>query len=105
MAGPLYRYTGLIWGLMPAIERGLILDYEETHGHIADGTIFEWLRGVLGDPQPDWSTHTEGDFAEMVELFQSLTNSTLPEQFHLRGTNGLALVLAYCVEAIQQRFL
>jgi hypothetical protein len=95
---PIYPYTNLIWSLLGALDRGLVLDADEVRAHIAGETLLAWLETAHGlDTSFFGGDSLEGH--EAVDLFQRV--AATHGAFGLEH-NGTAMVLAYCVEAIQQ---
>lgn len=87
-----------MWSLLAALDRGQVLAPDAVRAHIGDGTLLAWLR-----EEHDIDTSFFGGDSleghEAVDLFErvDMTHGS----FGLEH-NGLVIVLAYCLEAIQQ---
>ncbi len=101
--GPISRFTYLAFELNAMLDHGEVLSIEETKQHVDDGTIFEWLDLQLKDPQDLDGTPVDPDVrSAMLKVFRPLNEVDSLDCFGVEY-NGLALLLAYCVEGIQQQ--
>lgn len=95
------RYTQLGFALTALLDRNEAADCSETGKHIEDGTLFAWLEERYGSGI-DLSLYGEKDEREILELFASLEDGAdSARKFGVRH-NGLALLVAYCFEGMQQ---
>jgi len=95
------QYTYLAFNLNSLLDGGSLLDYDETVAHIGDGTLFGWLEEKFRN-KIDLSLLDVTDAATVLEHFQSLANAVDAERKFGVRKNGLCLLIAYCVECIQQ---
>lgn len=96
---PHVRYTALIWALLPLIDEGAVLDLATTYEAIETGTLFEVLTSEYRDAFAlTASLLAAEDRAEIVARFSEMPGG---REFSV-STNGLALLIAYCTEMIQQ---
>jgi hypothetical protein len=93
------RFTMIMWGLLPLLDRGERLDPQETRRQIKGGTILPWLAAQGIDVS--FVAGNEVAAREVTDLFQRLESAVGPTQFGVQH-NGLAILLAYCTEGIQQ---
>ena len=101
--GPISRFTYLAFELNAMLDQGDVLSVEETKQHVDDGTIFEWLDRHLKDPQELDGTPVDPRVRQaMVKVFRSLNDVDSFDCFGVEH-NGVALLLAYCLEGIQQQ--
>ncbi len=94
------RYTHLAFQALALADEGETLDLDETRKHAEDGTLLAWLKEELGD-RIDLTYYEDADKAMLSDRFASLANATGPGDLGITR-NGLALVTAYCLEALQQ---
>ena len=101
--GPISRFTYLAFELNAMLDHGDVLNIEETRKHVDDGTIFEWLDLNLKDPQELDGTPVDPHVRrDMLRVFRSLNDVDALEGFGV-DRNGISLLLAYCLEGIQQQ--
>lgn len=101
--GPISRFTYLAFELTAMLDHGDVLSIEETKHHVDDGTIFEWLDLQLKDPQDLDGTPVDPRVRQaMGDIFRSLNDVDSFACFGVEN-NGIALLLAYCLEGIQQQ--
>ena len=101
--GPISRFTYLAFELTALLDHGDTLSMEETKRHVDDGTIFEWLDLQLKDPQDLDGTPVDPEVRRaMVKVFRSVNRVNSFDCFGVEQ-NGIALLLAYCLEGIQQQ--
>jgi hypothetical protein len=91
------RFTSLGFILNAELDAGKSLDIDETYAHISDGSLFPWLVDTLGIVQ-SWA---DADVAPMLDLFDRLSAGVGGATFDV-DQNGLALLVAYCLEGVQQ---
>jgi hypothetical protein len=97
-------FTLLGFQLNALLDHGVAADIVETHDHIEQGDIFDWLRPIFksADERLDMSVYQEADYAEVIRLFQGLSNTADSRRKFGIENNGIALLVAYCFEGIQQ---
>jgi hypothetical protein len=95
------RFTLLGFYLNALLDRGDALDIDDTHKHVSDGSLFGWLKENFGGDL-DLSLYRPEDEAVVLELFESLSNAVNSRRKFGVEQNGLALLLAYCLEGLQQ---
>jgi hypothetical protein len=83
------------------LDEGKSLDYRETVKHVENGTLFEWLKSTFSN-EIDLSLYTEEDFKPMLQLFKNLANAVDARRKMGVEYNGICLLLAYCIEGIQE---
>lgn len=86
----------LVWALVGLLDQGQHADMDEVGRRLRDGSLFRWLK--------DEHSVGVGSEAEVVllEEFGRLHDAVEPgRKFGVRR-NGLALLLAWCVELYQQ---
>lgn len=98
---PVIRYTFLAFELNHQIDEGKKLDLEETKAHIADGTLFEWLKAQF-DGDIDLSIYKDEDKEKVLELFVALKENVDSRRKFGVEKDGLSLLLAYCIEGLQE---
>lgn len=87
------------------LDKGRVQSIEEIHGRISDESLFDWLVDTYGH-EIDVSSFLAPELLEnyeAIEVFESLANVTESESTFGVTKNGLALLLAYCIEIIQER--
>lgn len=103
--GPISRFTYLAFELNAMLDHGDVLSIDETRHHVDDGSIFEWLDLHLKDPQDLDGTPVDPHVRrEMTDVFRSVNDVDAFKSFGVEH-NGIALLLAYCLEGIQQQEL
>jgi hypothetical protein len=95
------RYTQLGFGLISLLDKGEVLDFDATHKHLEAGSLFTWLKDQFGD-RLALSFYADNDKEAVLELFSSLANVADSRRKFGVERNGLALLAAYCFEALQQ---
>jgi hypothetical protein len=83
------------------LDNGKSLSCEETVAHIDDGSLFSWLTSEFAD-EVDLSLYKDEDRQTMLSLFQDLANAVDARRKFGVENNGIALLAAYCFEAIQR---
>jgi hypothetical protein len=76
--------------------------YKEVTHHIDLGTIFDFLATRLGE-DIDLSLYDDAKRTELVAEWQSLLNAVDARRKFGVEKNGLCLLVAYCLQGIQQR--
>ncbi|MGH3297711.1 MAG: hypothetical protein ACRDP7_38550 [Trebonia sp.] len=94
------RYTHLALQALPLLDEGDSLDLDDTRKHAENGTLFAWLESEFGS-RIDLSLFDSAVRGEMSERFAMLANATSTSDLGI-SRSGLALVVAYCLEMIQQ---
>lgn len=82
------------------LDEGEKFDLDETRKHAEDGTVLSWLEQET-DGRIDFTFYEDADKAELTERFASLANATSTSDLGI-ARSGLALIVAYCLEVIQQ---
>lgn len=95
------RFTQLGFHLNALLDRGATLDIDDTRKHIDDRSLLSWLKETFGD-DIDLSLHGPDDQAAVLDLFESLANAVDSRRKFGVERNGLALLVAYCFEGLQQ---
>lgn len=95
------RYTFLGFQLNGLLDDGKTLDFDQTRKHVDDGSLFPWLKDEFGH-NIDLSVYTPEELAAILELFQDLSDAVNSRRKFGVEHNGLALLVAYCFEGIQQ---
>jgi hypothetical protein len=100
--GSIGRFTYLAFELNAMLDRGCVLSVEATRRHVEDGTLFDWLDVQLEGAGELDGTPLDPDVRRaMLEVFQPLNDVDARRSFGVEH-NGVALLLAYCLEGIQQ---
>ncbi len=95
------RFTFLSFYLNSLLDKKKLLNIDETKKNIEEGTIFNFLKNNFGD-DIDLSLYRDEDKKVMTEFFQSLINAVDEKRKMGIEYNGLALLIAYCLEGIQR---
>lgn len=98
---PTTHFTFLAFYLNSLLDDKRVLDIRETKNRINDGTLFDWLKNKFGN-DIDFSLYTDDDKKVLIELFQSLVDAVDEKRKMGVKNNGLALLIAYCLEGIQR---
>ena len=103
---PMYVMTTSIFRLNGAVDRGELIGWEEIREAINDGSALEWLATTpFGDRGPVLPEFAHGEWAPhrivLDDLFLNLANAVDTSRKFLVERNGLCVVLAYFVEALQ----
>jgi hypothetical protein len=97
------KWTFLLFQLNALLDKGEHLDPDETSRRIMDGTVFDWLRSELPFPKLDLSVYDAKSpypVHEMIDVLQRIDGVGRSE--FAVGKNGLAMLVAYGLQAIQQ---
>jgi hypothetical protein len=98
---PVYGYTHLARGLCRLLDAGGSCSIEFARRQVIEGALFEWLRAEDdGLAALDLSVYPDTDRAAITERFLAIDNATLPNDLGA-NKNGLAMLLAWCIEGIQ----
>jgi hypothetical protein len=101
--GPIGRFTYLAFELNSMLDQGHALSIEETKEYVDDGTIFEWLDEHLESPHDLDGTPVSPEVrSAILSVFRPLNTVDFRQRFGVEH-NGIALLLAYCIEGIQQQ--
>jgi hypothetical protein len=97
------RYAVLGFAVNKLLDRGDVLDLEDTRDHIDAGSLFDWLKDKFGgDMERSMSIYQDADVAAVLERFRAFVNFPgLDSRFGVEH-NGLALVAAYCFAGLQE---
>jgi len=96
-----FKFTHLGFLLNALLDRGSALDIDDTRKHIDDGSLFNWLTETFGN-DIDLSLYRPDDEATVLGLFESVANAANSRRKFGVERNGLALLVAYCFEGLQQ---
>lgn len=99
---PQLRFTLLALHLNALLDGGHALDIQHTRVHVDTGDVLDWLTGHFGGAV-DLSLMGPSDRAIVIEAFQGYANTIDAQRKFGVQRNGLALLLAYCIEGIQQQ--
>ncbi len=92
-------YTNVIWHSLNAVDRERrTLDIDQVHDHAIAEDLLDWLDGQ----GLDLGLITGADRTTVHETFASIANATDYSRKFGVEHEGYHLVIAYCVEAIQQ---
>jgi hypothetical protein len=96
--------TSLGFYLTSALDSGKYANVTlaEVRQHIDHGTVFEFLARRLGN-DIDLSMFDKGKRDALTDEWQRIDNAIDPRRKFGVERNGLALLLAFCLEGIQQR--
>jgi hypothetical protein len=83
------------------LDRGERLDLNETKQHISNGSLLTWLDEGFPSMNADLSSISAADQAEVYERFKDMAVRGTEQKYGV-SRNGLALVVAYCIQAIQE---
>jgi len=95
------KFTHLGFLLNALLDCGSALDIDDTRKHIGDGSLFNWLTETFGN-DIDLSLYRPDDEATVLDLFESVANAANSRRKFGVERNGLALLVAYCFEGLQQ---
>lgn len=99
---PVARYIYLAFELNAMLDRGCVVSIETTRRRVDDGSLFDWLDAMLESQHGLDGTPLDPGVREvMLEAFRSLNDLNARRHFGVEH-NGVALLLAYCIEGIQQ---
>jgi hypothetical protein len=102
---PVPRYTFLAFVLTRAIDEGQSITVDDAYAAIRDGSLFDLLREHDVDVSPYLDHETEplpgvraGERRTMLKVLEAVSG----ESRYGVENNGLALILACCIEVLQQ---
>jgi hypothetical protein len=95
-----FTFLGLL--LNSLVDNGKYLDLKETHEHLRNKTIFEWLKDQFDDSL-DLSLYKSEELREIASFFEDLSVAVNETKKMGITNNGLCLLIAYCFEAIQRQ--
>lgn len=101
---PHLRYTLLAFHLNALLDQGRILDIDETLARAEAGDVLDWLTELFG-PEVDLSLMGLQDRTAVIETFRGIANAVDARRKFGVERNGLALLVAYCIQALQQDLL
>jgi len=99
--GPITKFTILGFELNHLLDEGQTVSLEEVEKKIKAGVIFDWLSEKYSDI--DLSLYAPKDREELNSFFDNLLNAVDAQRKMGVKNNGLSLLLAYCIEGIQQQ--
>jgi hypothetical protein len=91
----------IIWGVLRLLDEGKAEPIEDIRSWIADGSLFDQL---IGKYQIDVSLLNADDRSDVLELFEDLSVAVNSSRKFGVSHNGLALIVAYATEGLQQQF-
>lgn len=94
------RFSFLAKQLVSLVDAGKKLDMDHTHAHIRDNTLFDWLAEKYPD-RINLSDIAGNDLEYMGEQFKSWSHVVDERRKMEVEYNGLCLLIAYCLEAIE----
>jgi hypothetical protein len=96
---PMWIFTTSIFHINGAIDRGETASIDEIRNRIQDETVLDWLAtSLIGElAHEDLVEHR----VVLSDLFASLVETDNRRKFEVEN-NGLCLLIAYFVEALQQ---
>lgn len=83
------------------IDEGRQLDLLETRRHVLDGDLLSWMDERFPDANLGLSAIPSVDQAEVYERFQDMALVHTERKYGV-SSNGLCLLVGYCIEGIQQ---
>jgi hypothetical protein len=105
LAMPVAALTQLAFGFNSLLDADAHVDPAEVQRRIYDETLFEWLETLY----PEMIRMRAGllrenplDRLAVMELFKGLAPTSKTGRIYAVERNGLALLLAYCIEGIQR---
>jgi len=91
--------TALVWGVLPSLDRGLLVPLPQVVDRIQDQTLPNWLPAQLdADGKLELSIVSSEAWAALLPF---LREQQPPREFNISG-NGLAYLVALATEGIQQ---
>jgi len=97
----LLKFTSLSFDLNSLLDQKKFIDIKKIEDHIESGNIFAFLKEKFGD-EIDLSLYGEEDKKYLIEFFKNLLNAVDPHRKFGVENNGITLLLAYCIEGIQE---
>ncbi|NLP59399.1 hypothetical protein [Lutibacter sp. B1] len=94
------RYTYLGFYINSLVDEGETLDLNETHEKIRNKTLFKWLKEKFPE-KLDISLYTEEELNAIESFFESISVAVDEDRKMGITKNGLCLLVAYCLEALQ----
>jgi hypothetical protein len=94
------KFTSLASQLLSLLDAGKKLDMDHTHNHIRDKTLFNWLQEKFPE-RFDLSSYTKSDLVYIQEQFDTWSHVIDERRKMEIKNNGLCLLIAYCLEAIE----
>lgn len=104
MRSPVPRYTYLAFQFTRLLDLGVSMPVEELRARIGDGTLLSHLEAEYR-PEPyflDLSLYDDAERHEVLRWFSDLADGVDEDRKFGVSRNGIAVCLAYCVEAVQQ---
>jgi len=98
---PLIRFTYLSFELNALLDEGKFLEITEVQDSIENESIFDFLKEKFVG-KIDLSLYREEDKKELMDFFKGLSNVVDARRKFGVEKNGISLLLAYCIEGIQQ---
>lgn len=94
------RFTDLASKLLSLLDAGKKLDMDNTHSHVRDKTVFSWLQEKFRE-RIDLSKYSNADLVYMQDQFCTWSHVIDERRKMEVEHNGLCLLIAYCLEAIE----
>jgi hypothetical protein len=95
------RYTQLGLAVAALLDKAEPLDAGQAQQYIEDGSLFSWLSRRY-DGEIDLSLYEADDQADVLERFRALSDTVDTERTFGIESSGLALLVAYCFEVLQE---
>ena len=83
------------------LDRGESLDLNETKQHVSDESLLTWLDEIFPTMNAGLSSISTADRSEVYERFKDMASRSTEQKYGV-SRNGLALVVAYCIQAIRE---
>lgn len=96
-------FTFLALQMNRLLDKAETLDLEETHRQIQKNKLFSWLEEIF-EGSIDLSLYTDSDRKEIGSFFNGLSSTVDEERKMYVHNNGLCLLIAYCLEGINQEY-
>jgi hypothetical protein len=96
----LHRFTFLAWEANAMLDAGESLDIDETREHIQDGQLIDWFARRFSE-KTDLSLYETEDKSETARVLASIDNVANSRRKFGVERDGLSLIVALCLQAIQ----
>jgi hypothetical protein len=100
MNSPIPRYTFLAFEINALLDLGLSASVEDVLNRLDDGTIIDWLATTF-EGKVDLSLYGAAERETMAEELVQMTAANARKKFGVER-NGLCLLVAYCLQILQQ---
>lgn len=93
-------FSSMIWGVLPSLDRGIVVPMADTVDGLADHTIAQWLGSKLDDDgRLDLSIVSPAAWQAFLTWFD---DQHVPPRELSVGKNGLSHLIALSLEGLQQ---